>query len=288
MTSHRVPTLIGALLATGLCLGFIPQAHSDSGDQSFLDLHRDLVPEGPDTLTDQIVSLADQLGVVTDDEGLTLLPPGTLCEKVDLEGGRLRVFLRLPARLGPDVLSVFDIETAHQIFRHRFAEEAQLTEIRLLARQGDGESWRPLDAWAPEFPPVESTDSRADIRERRVAFRLAKNFDKLPANMRNELIKNLAKVTDIKVREDVVLAVASNFHKLPSEIQQLLYNLASDASPRIREEVAFELGRNFDSISRKAREDLLRQLAKDDSDNVRLEVASTIVARLNRPERRRI
>jgi N-acetylmuramoyl-L-alanine amidase len=161
MTSHRVPTLLRALLAAGLCLATVSQAHADSGDQSLLDLHRALVPEGQETLTDQIASLADRLAVVTDGQGLTLLPPGTLCEKVDLEGGRLRVFLRLPNRLTPDVLSVFDVETTHQIFRHRFAEEAHLTEIRVLARKGEGEGWRPLDAWATEPPPVESTDEHA-------------------------------------------------------------------------------------------------------------------------------
>ncbi len=118
-----------------------------------------------------------------------------------------------------------------------------------------------------------------DLRERRVAYRLAKNFEKLPANMRNELLKNLSKVKDIKVREDVVLAVASNYDKLPADIQQLLQSLAKDEAPRIREEVAFEVGRNFVKISKRAREDLLRLLHKDDSENVRLEVAATVIGR---------
>jgi hypothetical protein len=116
----------------------------------------------------------------------------------------------------------------------------------------------------------------SDQRERRVAHRLGKEFDKLPVNMRNELIKTLARTDDYKVREDVVIAVASNFGKLPLEVQSLLKALAADQDSRVREEVAFELNRNFKNIPQDVRSELLEMLARDVDITVREDVVAAI------------
>ncbi len=116
----------------------------------------------------------------------------------------------------------------------------------------------------------------SEQRERRVAHRLGKEFDKLPVNMRNELIKTLARTDDVKVREDVVIAVASNFGKLPPEVQGLLRTLAADQDSRVREEVAFELNRNFKNIPPDFRLELMEALARDVDIRVREDVVAAI------------
>jgi hypothetical protein len=115
-----------------------------------------------------------------------------------------------------------------------------------------------------------------DVRERRVAYKVAHNFEKLPPNMRNELLKTLSKVDDPRVREDVVSAITTHFKNLPPEIQALLTNLARDKVSRVREEVVFEIQRNFDNISAKIKERILKALVMDEEASVREEVMSTI------------
>jgi len=123
-----------------------------------------------------------------------------------------------------------------------------------------------------------ATQRDADQRERRVAYRLGRDFDRMPANMRNELIKMLARTDDVKVREDVVIAIASNFEKLPQDIRVLLRTLASDRDSRVREEVAFELNRNFDKIAPELKNELVPILAKDVDVRVREDMVATIAS----------
>jgi hypothetical protein len=134
---------------------------------------------------------------------------------------------------------------------------------------------------APARPPESVAQTRAmesEQRERRVAHRLGREFDKLPVNMRNELIKTLARTDDVKVREDVVIATASNFDKLPPEVRALLKTLATDQDSRVREEVAFELNRNFAKISPDFRNELLPLLARDVDIKVREDVVAAIAS----------
>ena len=120
-----------------------------------------------------------------------------------------------------------------------------------------------------------------DIRERRVAYKVAHNFDKLPPNMRNELLRNLAKVGDPKVREDVVSAIGTHFKTLPPDIQSLMTNLARDDDSRVREEVVFEIQKNFENITMTIRERILKALVMDKEPSVREEVVSTICQHYN-------
>lgn len=144
----------------------------------------------------------------------------------------------------------------------------------------------PAPVAAPPAPPAARTaenlpQARAmesEQRERRVAHRLGREFDKLPVNMRNELIRTLARTDDIKVREDVVIAIASNFDKLPLEVRSLLKALASDLESGVREEVAFELNRNFKKITADFRNELITLLAKDVDIKVREDIVSAIAS----------
>jgi|GEM_PF-6864355 len=133
--------------------------------------------------------------------------------------------------------------------------------------------------------PKVSDDSirieEGDIRERRVAYKVAHNFDKLPPNMRNELLRNLAKVGDPKVREDVVSAISTHFKTLPPDIQSLMSNLARDDDIRVREEVVLEIQKNFEGISMAIRERILKALVMDKEPSVREEVVSTICQHYN-------
>jgi len=99
--------------------------------------------------------------------------------------------------------------------------------------------------------------------------------------MRNELIKTLARTDDVKVREDVVIAVASNFGKLPPEVQSLLKTLAADQDSRVREEVAFELNRNFGKITPDCRVELLEVLGRDVDIKVREDIVAAITGHYN-------
>jgi hypothetical protein len=136
----------------------------------------------------------------------------------------------------------------------------------------------------PQPPPPRPQDRAAENeqRERRVAYRLGREFDKLPVNMRNELIKTLSRTDDVKVREDVVIACASNFDKLPPEVRGLLRTLANDRDSRVREEVAFELNRNFAKISPEYRSELITLLVRDIDVKVREDIVAAIAAHYDR------
>ena len=138
----------------------------------------------------------------------------------------------------------------------------------------------------PSSTLAQSRAIESDQRERRVAHRLGKEFDKLPVNMRNELIKTLARTDDVKVREDVVIAVASNFGKLPPEVQSLLRTLAADQDSRVRDEVAFELNRNFQKIPPNFRSEILEQLARDVDITVREDIIAAIAGHYNEDSER--
>jgi TRAP-type C4-dicarboxylate transport system substrate-binding protein len=148
---------------------------------------------------------------------------------------------------------------------------------------------RPIAAPSPVRPPPQPPQSRPqdraaenEQRERRVAYRLGREFDKLPVNMRNELIKTLSRTDDVKVREDVVIACASNFDKLPPEVRGLLRTLANDRDSRVREEVAFELNRNFQKISPEYRAELIPLLVRDIDVKVREDIVAAIAAHFDR------
>jgi hypothetical protein len=137
----------------------------------------------------------------------------------------------------------------------------------------------------PQPPLPRQPQDRAvenEQRERRVAYRLGKEFDKLPVNMRNELIKTLSRTDDVKVREDVVIACASNFDKLPPEVRGLLRTLANDRDSRVREEVAFELNRNFARISPEYRSELIPLLVRDIDVKVREDIVAVIASHYDR------
>ena len=136
----------------------------------------------------------------------------------------------------------------------------------------------------PPPPPPRPQDRAAENeqRERRVAYRLGREFDKLPVNMRNELIKTLSRTDDVKVREDVVIACASNFDKLPPEVRGLLRTLANDRDSRVREEVAFELNRNFAKISPEYRSELIPLLVRDIDVKVREDIVAVIASHFDR------
>ncbi|MBM4249210.1 MAG: HEAT repeat domain-containing protein [Euryarchaeota archaeon] len=137
----------------------------------------------------------------------------------------------------------------------------------------------------PAPPPPPRAQERAlenEQRERRVAYRLGREFDKLPVNMRNELIKTLARADDVKVREDVVIACATNFEKLPPDVRGLLRTLANDRDSRVREEVAFELNRNFARITPDFRSELIPLLARDIDVKVREDIVAVIASQYDR------
>ncbi len=131
---------------------------------------------------------------------------------------------------------------------------------------------------APRLLGRQLTTTEGDVRERRVISKIAKNFDRLPANMRNELIKNLSKASDPKVREDVVYAIAAYYEQLPLDLQELLERLMEDPESRIREEVVFETARNFDSLPASLREGIYRKATVDSSVNVR-EIAVSVLSK---------
>jgi len=136
-------------------------------------------------------------------------------------------------------------------------------------------------AAADKEEEIEGVSVDDTLRERRVAYKLAQNFNKLPINMRNELIKTLSKVEDIKVREDVVSAIGEHFGDLPKELRNLILDLAKDPETRIREEVAFEVDRSFNNFSSNIRESILLELSKDSEAKVREDVVGVICKHYN-------
>jgi len=157
------------------------------------------------------------------------------------------------------------------------------TDIKVIADDTASPKKNDIKAVTKDVGPGDDAIriEEGDVRERRVAYKVAHNFDKLPPNMRNELLRNLAKVGDPKVREDVVVAIATHFKTLPADIQGLMTNLARDDNSHVREEVVFEIQSNFTNISTTIRERILKALVMDKEPSVREEVVSTICQHYN-------
>ncbi len=100
-------------------------------------------------------------------------------------------------------------------------------------------------------------DSAAGV----VASEIVKNFDKLPADVRNELLLKLADKDS--AAEEVVRVVVNNFDKLPDTVRNLLFKLAEkDSTAR---NVANTIIYAFDKLPDKFRVELLLKLAEKDS-----------------------
>jgi len=98
-----------------------------------------------------------------------------------------------------------------------------------------------------------------DSAVRDVARAVAKNFDKLPEDVRNLLFKLAEKDS---VAGDVAQVIAYNFDKLPEDVRNLLFKLAEkDSAVR---GVAWAIIDNFDKLPEDVR-NLLFELAKKDS-----------------------
>jgi hypothetical protein len=182
---------------------------------------------------------------------------------------------KLTSELEQDILNTLTSEIS-EILASPPPQSKERKEVR-----DDHAAATQLPPRAPLPKPPEPVQDRAmenEQRERRVAYRLGREFDKLPVNMRNELVKTLARTDDVKVREDVVIACSSNFDKLPPEIRALLRTLANDRDSRVREEVAFELNRNFSKITPDFRNDLIPLLVRDVDVKVREDIVAAIAS----------
>ncbi len=118
--------------------------------------------------------------------------------------------------------------------------------------------------------------------DRRAVIGVAANFQKLPREMRESLIRTLHRVDDPVVRQDVVSAIAENYTEVPRDIQELLGDLSDDEDARVREEVAFEVNRNFDRIPLDVVQGVFTKLARDPERMVREDVVSAIAENFQR------
>ena len=186
---------------------------------------------------------------------------------------------RLTSELEKDILSTLTSEIGGIL-----ATPTTPPKEKKEVRDDHAEAAQPPPRRPPPFPPAqpEARAAENEQRERRVAYRLGREFDKLPVNMRNELIKTLSRTDDVKVREDVVIACASNFDKLPPEVRGLLRTLANDRDSRVREEVAFELNRNFAKITPEYRSELIPLLVRDIDVKVREDIVAVIASHFDR------
>ena len=67
---------------------------------------------------------------------------------------------------------------------------------------------------------------------------------------------------DVKVREDIVAVIASQYNKHPPEIQELLKTLASDRKSGVRDQVQHEVLRNAERIPEPVRQEVARLIEK--------------------------
>jgi hypothetical protein len=118
--------------------------------------------------------------------------------------------------------------------------------------------------------------------DRRAVIGVAANFQRLPREMRESLIRTLHRMDDPVVRQDVVSAIAENYTEVPRDIQELLGDLADDEDARVREEVAFEVNRNFDRIPLNVVQAVFAKLARDPERMVREDVVSAIAENFQR------
>ena len=118
--------------------------------------------------------------------------------------------------------------------------------------------------------------------DRRAVIGVAANFQRLPREMRESLIRTLVRMDDPVVRQDVVSAIAENYTEVPGDIQELLGDLADDEDARVREEVAFEVNRNFDRIPLNVVQAVFAKLARDPERMVREDVVSAIAENFQR------
>jgi hypothetical protein len=110
-----------------------------------------------------------------------------------------------------------------------------------------------------------------------VAYIINDNFDKMPGNVRNELLLKLtenkrtaryATADDLSVPVGMNLSlivgrvvprvVAANFDKLPDNVRNLLFNLAEDKEAAVY--VARAVAENFDKLPENVRNELRQKL----------------------------
>ena len=121
-------------------------------------------------------------------------------------------------------------------------------------------------------------DSSANVRSD-LGRILETNFDKLPANMCEEILRKFSVDKNYEVRRSIISVIIRHFEKLPDDINDSLEKLAVDNNVWVRSLVAYSLNYldHNNNIPPGLRGRLLIKLVKDDDLFVRDNAASSIV-----------
>lgn len=105
--------------------------------------------------------LASLFGVVPGRNGKTMLPKGTICDKVEIADSVMTVWFTLPAGLPEGTIVEADSENVGAELARLFVVPFNLKEVRIMARQASGAMRAPAETTAPaqyrglhEFAPV--------------------------------------------------------------------------------------------------------------------------------------
>jgi|GEM_PF-4623740 len=116
------------------------------------------------------------------------------------------------------------------------------------------------------------------IREAResVITKLGPDFDTLPKDEKEALLKKLAKDDSVDIRSRVAYLLAIGSEEVDEKTLRLLLNLANDKAQRVRESIIIGLSTGVERLPRSLVEELLLKLSKDSSHVVRKGVARII------------
>lgn len=123
---------------------------------------------------------------------------------------------------------------------------------------------------------MNNKDTESKQISKQISHKIIDNFDLIPEEIRVPVLISLAQSSNDKVRAQTACALVRNFSKLPSELHDILPNLAKDRSLEVKEVLIEEIRNNFSKILPEMREDLVYTFSVDEDEGIRLGAAILI------------
>ncbi len=193
--------------------------------------------------------------------------------KVETEDWRSRALVVSVDRNIEEYLELEPRNTPFFSFTSLFREASIEIPTSRISKVSEDENMISLDMSIEEL-----REYFREIREAResVINKLGPDFDELPKEEKEALLRKLAHDDSVDIRSRVAYLLAIGSEEVDEETLRLLYHLANDKAPRVRENIVLGLLTGFERIPRGIAEDLLQKLSKDSSHVVRRGVARII------------
>jgi len=147
MRAFRIAAIAGALVAAGA----VASAHTISSNFDCAQFGSDIaMPKlfgDPTTVEAKVLSVATKFAVVQGEDGRTILPAGTVIDKVQVADGWLGVWATLPEGTARGSLDRNLTYQAGEVLRHFFAEAEMLVGCRFQVRAAGGDDYVDLETF---------------------------------------------------------------------------------------------------------------------------------------------